>query len=373
MIRQRFANYTIKQNLVLTSMTLVNAFIQGGDTVINHSRYRLFLMISSILATLSVAMFIYQHFFYENRRLKELSTIYVVASAVDAHDAVTAGDLKEVKIPKQALVEGMITDLTKLNEVPHYALHSLTKGEILVDSQLTTENLHNEGDLLVPLTGNHISEIAAGDMVSFYTLAPEPSDESSTPYVVKKLFSSKKVYATGRLNDVTEVIDGETIQFYIKVTEEEMHAYYQALKTSEIIVAKHMVDVHAMIDDLDNFDIQPYDELNTNSSTSTGTSSSNSNSSGNNLNNNSTSNENSNSQSDNTIGTLNPPLSTDKEEGTEEENTDENRSTVLYRVGENDTWETIAMKFKTDKNTLYKLNPDVLTIRKGTELLVPSI
>lgn len=203
--------------------------------MINHSRYRLFLMVSSILATLSVAMFIYQHFFYEDSRLKELSTIYIVASPIDAHDPVNPGDLKEVKIPKQALIEGMITDLSQLSEVPHYALHSLAKGEILVKSQLTTENLHNEGTLLVPLTGNYISDVLPGDMVSFYTITPVQAENSGPQYTIARLFTSKKVYSNGRLNSVDSVIEGEATQLYIKVTEEEMNAYYQSLKTLSLI------------------------------------------------------------------------------------------------------------------------------------------
>lgn len=337
--------------------------------MINQSRYRLFLMISSILATLSVAMFIYQHFFYEERRLKDLVSVYIVASPVDAHEVITPGDLKELKIPQQALIDGMVTNLSTLNEIPHYTLHSLKKGEILVESQLTTENLHNEGTLLVPLTGNYVSEITAGDMVSFYTLAPDIIEDNGHQYSVSKLFSAKKVYANGRLDVVDAIVEGgESSQYYIKVTEEEMNAYYQALKTSEIIVAKHMIDIHAVIDSLDHFEIEHFDDLLKPQSESTDSQTPDVKPNGNNLNNNSIGNENSSSQN-NLIGTINPPLSTDKEETTPEDD----RSTVLYRVGEDDTWETIAMKFKTDKNTLYKLNPNVLTLRKGTELLVPSI
>lgn len=347
-------------------------YSQGGEPVINQSRYRMFLMVSSILATLSVAMFIYQHFFYEESRLKEMSTIYVIASPIDAHDNIEPGDLKEVKIPKQAVVQGMITDLASLKEVPHYAKHSLTKGEILVDSHLTTENLNNEGTLLVPLTGNYVSEILPGDMVSFYTISPVQVENSAPQYTVAKLFQSKKVYSNGRLNTVDAVVDGEASQFYIKVTEEEMNAYYQALKTSEIIVAKHMIDIPAIIDQLDDFDIQNYDDLNT--PPSTGNPSNNLSQNGNNLNNetNETSGSNGNSDSQNNneiIGTIKPPLAS---EDTSSNDSNE-RGTVRYRVGEDETWETIAMKFKTDKNTLYKLNPNTLTIQKGTEVIVPSI
>ena len=334
--------------------------------MINQSRYRLFLMVSSILATLSVAMFIYQHFFYEESRLKELSTIYVVGTAIDAHEAITPGDLKEVKIPKQALVDGMVTDLTTLTTTPHYARHSLIKGEILVQSQLTTENLNNEGTLLVPLTGNYISDIIPGDMVSFYTITPVQKENNTPQYAVTKLFTSKKVYSHGRLNSVDAVIEGETTSYYIKVTEEEMNAYYQALKTSEIIVAKHMIDINAIIDSLDNFNINNYDDVvSPPSGSTTGSNSQN----GNNSNNNSGSNGNSSQNNNELIGNLNPPLATDDETS----NTDPDRGTVRYRVGEDETWETIAIKFKTDKNTLYKLNPDILTIQKGTEIIVPTI
>lgn len=345
--------------------------LQGGENLINQSRYRLFLMISSALATLSVAMFIYQHFFYEASRLKEMTTVYVVAAPIDAHTTVDPGDLKEVKIPAQSLIDGMITDLSMLTETPHYAIHRLTKGEILVTSQLTTDNLNAEGTLLVPLEGNYISDVIAGDMVSFYTIVPIYSDNSPTQFTVKKLFNSKKVYSNGRFNTVDAVIEGENVALYIKVTEEEMNAYYQALKTSEIIVAKHMIDMNAVIDNLKDFQIQDYNGIVQDPSTSTDANSNNVSQNGNNLNTEFIGNNGNNSQEENElIGTIKPPLA---DEDTTTDDTEADRSTVRYRVGENETWETIAIKFKTDKNTLYKLNPNTLTIHAGAEIIVPSI
>ena len=334
--------------------------------MIDRNRYRTFLVTSLVICGISILMFIYQTFIHEQLKSKDIETIYVANKALFAYDEIKESDFSTIEIMKDDLISGMVTDFKEFEG--HYLKHSLQPGEILVQSQLTKENEHQEGDQLIPIQGSYVSDIVPGDFVGVYVLRSEIINDKQE-YVVDTLFKSKRIYRNGQLGiNKSHYVEGEGYMTYIRVTKEELDAYYTATKQGELIITKHLSDIAAIIDEKHNQDntpipdsppapLNPTDEsvsFNPNDFINSGT-----------ANYDETINYESNEGSDNSQIESQLPQ-------TDETISVEDFSQIKYNAKEGDTWESIAISFNTTVDLLRQLNPTIFQIEKNTSLVIPG-
>lgn len=323
--------------------------------MIDHNRYQTFLVTSLVICGISILMFIYQNFIYERIEAKNTVEIFVSNTALYAYDSIKREQFNTIEIPVENVINGMITDFSQVEG--QYLKHSLQPGEVLVKNQLTTDNHHEEGDLLIPIEGHYVSDIVPNDLVSVYVLRTEQVN-NKIEYHIENLFQSKRIYRNGQLGINPSVyVDGEAYNIYIRVTPEELDAYYQALKSGELIIAKHLSDLATIIENIQTLPKEDSIESDTESNESTQVPED---------------------------STPTPDLTPESNEPSQEEGISSNeslynqttsvedRGQIKYTANSKDTWESIALKFKTTPQVLKQLNPKIYQIEEKVELIVPG-
>lgn len=308
----------------------------------NNQRTFYLLGIGSI--TVGTIFFIYQNVFYEKHKLSKQTTIYIAKKDIPLNTELSKDLFEEVKIPKLAVTDKTIEDFSEVEG--DYSKYSIAQGTILASTQLSDQKLNEEGEFTVPLTGEFSSNINVNDDVAIFVLLDNQGEKE-----VKKLFNSKRIYDKALSTSDPIMTDGEEMTYYIKVTQYELQAYFEALAQGEIIIAKRLFEYlpqnHFSNDFTGGFD----------------------------------------ASTDNLLEHFNPNWILEKEESSEsvvldsnnstskpeQEETDESRGTVIYTATADDSWDSIASKFKTDITTLKELNPKVINIKANLVLTVPAI
>ena len=308
----------------------------------NNQRTFYLLGIGSI--TVGTIFFIYQNVFYEKHKLSKQTTIYIAKKDIPLNTELSKDLFEEVKIPKLAVTDKTIEDFSEVEG--DYSKYSIAQGTILASTQLSDQKLNEEGEFTVPLTGEFSSNINVNDDVAIFVLLDNQGEKE-----VKKLFNSKRIYDKALSTSDPIMTDGEEMTYYIKVTQYELQAYFEALAQGEIIIAKRLFEYlpqnHFSNDFTGGFD----------------------------------------ASTDNLLEHFNPNWILEKEESSEsvvldsnnstskpeQEETDESRGTVIYTATADDSWDSIASKFKTDIATLKELNPKAINIKANLVLTVPAI
>lgn len=325
--------------------------------MLNPKSYKVYLAILIVLSILSAGMFSYQYFFYNKELAAKREIIYVLNQDVNAHTQLTLSMLKPVEIYKDSILEGMVTPETVQSLDGQYFAHGVKTNELLNPAQLSSANLVDEGDLVIPIQAGIVSDVIYGDNVGFYVLRNVPVSEGSdeTRTIIERVFDTKKLYGkgdTGQAETVTVNVADESIQFYIKVTEPEMELYYRAISSGTLILAKQLTEVDKNMDVESNiayFDPEST-RVNYDASITKG----------------------------NGYDALGEPDLTDGTEAETDEEADADGTntnqvtTVKYTVEATDTFESIATKFKTNTQVINALNPDIIALEQGVELLVPA-
>lgn len=186
-----------------------------------------FMITIVLLCVLAIGLFTYTNFF-SDREVIEYATIFVANKDIIAYTEIDAGLFTTKQMPKDAVVDGMITDLEDVKGT--YAKGAIYKGDILTQATVTKNN--DEAGLIYTMNfqPTYSGDIAFGDIVDVYNIAPD--GKISIMYKGKKIQRAKTTQAA-------VVEDGSYEQaatLYFKVTQEEMLEYYTKLDDYRFIV-----------------------------------------------------------------------------------------------------------------------------------------
>lgn len=187
-----------------------------------------FIITIVFLCLLAIALFTYTNFF-SNREVVEYATIFVANKDIVAYTKIDASLFTTKQMPKDAVVDGMITDLSDV-ENKTYARGAIFKGDILTTSSITKSN-EDEGLIYtMNFQPTYSGDIAFGDVVDVYSISP--SKKLELMYKGKKIQRAKTTQAA-------VVEDGQyesAASLYFKVTYEEMKEYYAKLDDYKFVV-----------------------------------------------------------------------------------------------------------------------------------------
>lgn len=283
------------------------------------------------LTVATVAMFSYQNIYVPNVILDKEKLVYVARDDIPAYTKVSSTMFKPVHVSERSVVKGSVTDI---NSVDGKQLSgSLKAGELLFETRLTTDEIP-EGELLTEVKIESKLPLKDNDNIRIYV----KSKDTGNLFTVEELFKSKKVYTKNTIFGIAD--DGsqqsaETgMEFFLKLTQQEVLKYEEAVSTGTIVAVK-------VLDD---------EEVSKNVTSTTDT------------------NIDSDSDIDGDIE-ADTKLVSDKQPIEDEES----RGTVEYTVKDGETMKDIADKFVTSENEISEMNDGISEVEAGDKVLVPAI
>lgn len=253
-------------------------------------------------------LFVYQNVYLAKQNPEQV--IYVAKEDIPAESEIKEDMLKAVSIPSDGVLPIYVTDKKEI--VGKRLLGGLLKDEPLSKSRLTTEeDLENQLELKIDYD-NEVP-LTTGDYINVYVILTNNGGEIS----VQKLFERKMVTV------VTNTTKDSTTSFNsLKVTEKEALDYYNAREKGKLVVVKDN-----SLDGKEHITSQQFD-----------------------------------SNSDEVKNAVKPS----------DENSNEAISIVTKKFEEGDTLEDLARTYKTDVNTIKKLNNDKSDFNVGDEINLPA-
>lgn len=186
-----------------------------------------FIITIVLLCLLAIGLFAYTNF-YSDREVIEYATIFVANKDIIAYTEIDASLFTTKQMPKDAVVDGMVTDLDNVKGT--YSRGAIFKGDILTTASVTKSNEDEHLVYTMNFTPTYAGDIAFGDIVDVYCISP--SNEISLMYKGKKIQKAKTTQAA-----VTEEGSYEAAAtLYFKVTKEEMEKYYTLLDDYRFVV-----------------------------------------------------------------------------------------------------------------------------------------
>lgn len=266
--------------------------------------------LSGMIGTLVIGggLFAYQNVYLAKQNPEQV--IYVAKEDIPAESEIKEDMLKAISIPSDGVLPIYVTDKKEI--VGKRLVGGLLKDEPLSKSRLTTEkDLENQLELKIDYD-NEIP-LTTGDYINVYVILENNGGEIS----VQKLFERKMVTV---VTDSTK--EGTTSFNSLKVTEKEALDYYNAREKGKLVVVKD-----TSLDGKENITTQQFD-----------------------------------SNSDEVKNAVKPS----------DENSNEAISIVTKTFEEGDTLEDLARTYKTDVNTIKKLNNDKSDFNVGDEINLPA-
>ncbi|MFJ8528568.1 LysM peptidoglycan-binding domain-containing protein [Bacillus sp. NPDC094106] len=264
------------------------------------------------LTSLSILMFGYQNFYIANQQDKNNTVIYLAKEDIQAKTEVNANMFTPVHVSKGGLLKGYVTDI---NQVKGTQLKGgLLKGEPISTQRLEPKEKGKEDKLKVKIQSEYMPDIKDNDNVKVFVLLTNKHSEKSE---VQTLFTNRKVEVATVSTDATQSPKKE---FYLQLTEEEVKQYYDAQSKGKIIITKMM--------NVDVSNINSDSGYNPNSEVAKGASN--------------------------------------------EESEKDKASVISYQVQDGDTLDKLAIKFKTDTETISKLNGNKKVLNPGDKITVPA-
>lgn len=266
--------------------------------------------LSGMIGTLVIGggLFTYQNIYLAKQNPEQI--IYVANENIPAQSEIKEEMLKAVSIPADGVLPTYVTDKKEI--VGKRLIGGLLKDEPLSKSRLTAEeNLENQLELKIDYD-NEIP-LSTGDYINIYVILESNGGEVS----VQKLFERKLVTVSS-----TTKGDGTTTFNSLKVTEKEALDYYNAREIGKLVVVKD-----TSLDGKDDITTQKFD-----------------------------------SNSDEVKNAVKPST----------ENSSEGISIVTKKFEEGDTLDSLAVKYKTDVNTIKKLNNDKTDFNVGDDINLPA-
>lgn len=275
--------------------------------------------ILSGLGVLTVAMFSYQNIYVPNYVLDNEALVYVARADIPAYTEVKGTMFQAVPVAERSVVSGSITDISSIEG--QQLSGALKAGELLFKSRLTTDGIP-EGELLTEVKIKSKLPLNDNDNIRIYV----KSTGKANVFTIEELFSSKKVYTKNTIFGLTE--DGsqqsssEGMEFFLKLNQQEVLKYEEAVSTGEIVAVKVLEDKEVAQSAVS----APKSENQT-------------------------------------------KLVSDKQPVVSEQK----RGAVEYTVKEGETLEDVAEKFVTTENQISEMNDGIGSVQEGDKILVPAI
>lgn len=270
------------------------------------------------LTVLSLGLFGYQNIYVPNFVLEKEKVVYVAKDDIPAYSTVDYTMFEGRSISERSVIPGSVTDL---NSVTGKKLSgTLKKGELLSSSRLTDDSIE-QGALLTEVKIESNLPLKDNDNIRIFV----KYQDNGNRFAVEELFKSKKVYTKnsvfGTVEEATGQQQGDGMKFYLKLDQDEVLKYEEAISTGQVIAVK-------ILDD---------DEIKTKKAEE-------------------------NNQSQTKIVSDKQPVKSQDERGT-----------VQYTVKDGETLSDVAEKFVTTEAKIRELNDGKSSIQKGDKILVPSI
>lgn len=259
--------------------------------------------------TVGGGLFAYDTFYLAKQNTEQI--IYVAKENIPAKSEIKEDMLKEVSLPSDGVLPTYVTDKKEL--VGKKLLGGLLKDEPLSKNRLVAEK-DLEHQLELKIDYDNQIPLATGDYVNMYVILQGNGGEVT----VQKLFERKMVNVA-----TSTASDGTVSSFYsLKVNEEETISYYNAREKGKLVIVKDK-----SLDGKDDITTQKFDP-----------------------------------NSDEVKNAVKPS------DGKDEDGI----SIVTKTFAEDDTLEALAITYKTDVNTIKKLNNDKSDFKIGDEINLPA-
>jgi len=270
------------------------------------------------LTVLSIGLFGYQNIYVPNFVLEKEKVVYVAKDDIPAYSTVDYTMFEGRSISERSVIPGSVTDL---NSVTGKKLSGTLKiGELLSSSRLTDDTIE-QGALLTEVKIESNLPLKDNDNIRIFV---KYQDEGNR-FAVEGLFKSKKVYTKNTVFGTVEETAGQTqgdgMKFYLKLDQDEVLKYEEAISTGQVIAVKI----------LDDSELKAK-KIKSDSDTQT-----------------------------KIISDKQPVQSQD------------DRGTVQYTVKDGETLSDVADKFVTTESKIRELNDGKSSVQSGDKILVPSI
>lgn len=304
----------------------------------DNKRYKTSIIMIAGLTVVAGGLFGYQNFYYNKVQLKQLTTIYVAKSDLQAKTKVSKDMLEAVSIPATGVLESYVTSDTIDKVIDKELKGGLLKGEPLTNVRVNAENSDLNANLVLKLEPDYMGQIQANDNVKVYVML---TDKNSGDVTMKDLFSNKKILPgdTSSQQSIVNVNAGQSsdksTQLLIKVSDAELQAYYKAKATGKVVVSK--------ISDLDTQDVSSKGSVKDSASKDTASNKY-------------------DAKSDEAKSSYRPT-----------DGSDNSIAMETYVVQPGDTMDTLSKKFKTTPDVISKLNDNSTVFKSGDKIVVPAI
>lgn len=275
-----------------------------------------------ILAGLSVAtigLFSYQNIYVPNVVLDKEVLVYVARADIPAYTEVTSAMFQAVPVAERSVVSGSVTDIGSIEG--QQLSGSLKAGEMLFQTRLTTDGIP-EGELLTEVKIESKLPLKDNDNIRIYV----KSTGKANVFTIEELFTSKKVYTKttvfGLTEDGTQQSSSDGMEFFLKLNQQEVLKYEEAVSTGEIVAVKVLEDKEVMKSAV-------FATKNNNQTK---------------------------------LVSEKQLIATEVERGT-----------IEYTVKEGETMEDVAEKFVTTENQISEMNEGIGSVQEGDKILVPAI
>lgn len=275
--------------------------------------------ILSGLTLVTVGLFSYQNIYVPNVVLDKEVLVYVAKSDIPAYTEIDDKMFQAVPIAERSLLSGSVTDISSV--IGKQLSGSLKKDEMLFETRLTMDEVP-EGELLTEVKITSRLPLEDNDNIRVFVKFQGDGNR----FTVKELFTSKKVFTKDTIMGIPEdgsqqTESGTGMEFYLKLDQNEVLQYEEAVSTGTIVAVKLIDDdeVSKSVEP-DGSDVQT--EL---------------------------------------VSDRQPVEETAK------------RGSVEYTVKEGETMKTVADKFVTTENKISELNAGKGELEAGDKILVPAI
>lgn len=194
------------------------------------------------LATSSILMFGYTNIYVPNFSTKEVVNIYVANEEIPANVELTTDMFKAISIDKTSYIQGTVTNINEI--VGHSLSGKLEAGEVLF-SQRISDEIDSDGNLIAELIVPTTIPLSQNDKIRVYVQRIEGSKVTITELFHSKNVISRDNVAKNTLSNTvntmvsaTEVSSQNSSTIYVRLTEDEVVKYQEAVNTGTLYVVK---------------------------------------------------------------------------------------------------------------------------------------
>jgi len=292
---------------------------------LDNKKYKVTMGAIASLAVLSSGMFIYENVYVVKQEQANKVGVYIANTDIEPHSLITSEMLTKVELDKTSILKGYVTDPGEV--IGKYVVGGVLQGEPLMTQRVSAEALEKTEELNLKIIPDFSGDLALHDNARILV---QLTDKNTGEITVKELFEAKKI------RQVSEGKDKQT-GFYITATEEEVRDYYIAKERGKVIAVK----INAL--DLDGETAGDAEDTDEKTSTS-----------------------------EDNVDKFDAESDEVKNATKETDTTDDGVAIKTYTIQEGDTFESLALKFKTKAETIQTLNNDMKELEVGKTIQVPA-